>query len=68
MNLTTTKQQDETWNSDSEPYEFPQRFNLLDMLGLSFSLWSQNSRPGEFDPTEEERYRKQPSDRTLIQK
>jgi hypothetical protein len=61
-----TKQQDGTRIPYTAPYKFPQLFNLLDMLGLSSSPWPLYPHPGEFDPAEEARHRKQGFDGTLV--
>ncbi|MGA8656006.1 MAG: hypothetical protein WB586_07625 [Chthoniobacterales bacterium] len=56
MSLAPTIQQPERMNPGTDPYEYPQRFNLLDMIGVSHDLSPVNPRPGKSGPPEEDRY------------
>jgi hypothetical protein len=55
MILTSIVEQTETMNPGTERYDNPQRFNLLDMIGISHGLSSVNPRPDKSGPAEEDR-------------
>jgi len=50
MSVTPIEQQPETIALAAVRFDYPQRFNLLDMLGLTDSLPAANHRPGTFGP------------------
>jgi hypothetical protein len=51
-------EQEETTHLDSNRSEYPQRFNLLDMLGVSRDLSPVNPRPDKSGPPEQDNYGK----------
>jgi hypothetical protein len=59
MSLNATEQQPETTRLAAQRREYSQRFNLLDMLGLSDDLSPVPPRPDTFGPPEEDNYSQQ---------
>ena len=55
MTLTPIVEQPETMNP-GDRYEYPRRFNLLDMIGISHDLSPVNPRPDKFGPPKEDCY------------
>ena len=56
MTLTSIVEQPETMDPGADRYEYPLRFNLLDMIGISHDLSPVNPRPDKFGPPEEDCY------------
>jgi hypothetical protein len=54
MSPASTIQQPETTNPGAD--EYPQRFNLLDVIGVSHDLSPVNPRPDKSGPPEEDHY------------
>ena len=52
MNLTSMVEQPETINPGADRYEYPRRFNLLDMFGLSRALSPVTPQPEIGHPEE----------------
>ena len=52
--MTSIVEQLETINPGAERYEYPWRFNLLDVIGISHDLSPANPRPDKFGPPEED--------------
>ena len=67
MSLTPIEQQPETILSDTR-LDYPQRFNLMDLLGLTDDLAGTTPRPGTFDPPENDNLCQPVVDWTLIGK
>jgi hypothetical protein len=51
-------EQTEAMNPGTDRYEYPRRFNLLDMFGISHALSPLNPRPDKFGSPEEASYNK----------
>jgi hypothetical protein len=56
MTLTSIVEQRETMNPGAEPYGYPWRFNLLDMIGIGQDLSPVSPRSDKSGPPEEDRY------------
>jgi len=52
MSVTAIEQQPETIALTAMRFDYPQRFNLLDLLGLTDCLPAATPRPGTFGPPE----------------
>jgi hypothetical protein len=52
MNVISMVEQPETMNPGGDRYEYPRRFNLLDMFGISHALSPVGPRPDEFGRSE----------------
>jgi hypothetical protein len=53
MNLTSMVEQPEAMTPGAGRYEYPRRFNLLDMFGISHALSPVSPRPDKFGGPEE---------------
>ena len=56
MILTSIVEQQERMNPGAEPYGYPRRFNLLDMIGIGHDLSPVSPRPDKSGPPEGDRY------------
>jgi hypothetical protein len=56
MNLALMVEQPETMNPGADRYEYPRRFNLLDMFGISHALSPVGPRSDKFSRPEEDFY------------
>jgi hypothetical protein len=58
MNLILMVEQPGTSNPGADRYDYPRRFNLLDMFGISHALSPVSPRPDKFGRPEEASYDK----------
>lgn len=58
MSLVSSVQEQETMNIGADRYEYPPRFNLLDLIGLSQDLLPVSPRPDKSGPPEQDNYGK----------
>jgi hypothetical protein len=56
MNLTSMVEQPDAMNPGADRYEYPRRFNLLDMFGISHALSQVGPRSDKFGRREENSY------------
>jgi hypothetical protein len=54
MNLVSSVQEQETMNTGADRYEYPPRFNLLDLIGLSHDLLPVSPQPDKSGPLGED--------------